>query len=63
MLLPTTYKNKMTKEQKIQEIKNMITDAQTALTDPGLSSRNKEEIKKHIRSAELQLAKIEEANR
>ena len=52
----------MTKEQKIIEIKDMINDAKEALTDPGLSSRNKEDIKKHIRSAELQLAKIEEAN-
>ena len=40
----------------------MIKDAKEALTDPGLLSRNQEEIKKHIRSAELQLAKIEEAN-
>jgi len=52
----------MTKEQKIIEIKSMIKDAKEALTDPGLSSRNIDEIKKHIRSAKLQIAKIEEAN-
>ena len=52
----------MTKEQKIIEIKKMIKDAKEALTDPGLSSRNQEEIKGHIRCAEIQLAKIEEAN-
>ena len=52
----------MTKEQKIKEIKSMITDAKEAMKDPGLSSRNIDEIKKHIRSAEWQLAKIEEVN-
>ena len=62
ILLPTKYKNKMTKEQKIKEIKSMITDAKEAMKDPGLSSRNIDEIKKHIRSAEWQLAKIEEVN-
>ena len=51
----------MTKEQKIKEIKDMITDAKEALTDPGLSSRNIDEINKHIRSAEIQIRNIEEA--
>tara|TARA_R100000234_G_scaffold114880_1_gene90385 strand:- start:489 stop:662 length:174 start_codon:yes stop_codon:yes gene_type:complete len=51
----------MTKEQKIKEIKSMIKDAKEALTDPGLTSRNIDEINKHIRSAEIQIRNIEEA--